>query len=53
MVPRIAIKANGKILSIKDEETRLIDADAIDSCSTKINSDFDALLDLLPENEDL
>ena len=42
---------NGHIFSIKDEETRLINADAIDSCSTKINSDFDELLDLLPEND--
>lgn len=43
---------DGKIVSIKDEETRLIDADAIDSCSAEINSDFDKLLDLLPENEE-
>ena len=43
---------DGKIISIKNEETRLIDADAIDSCSVKINSDFDELLDLLPENDD-
>lgn len=43
---------DGKIVGIKDEETRLIDADAIDSCSAEINSDFDALLDLLPENDD-
>ena len=43
---------NGKIISIKDEETRLINADAIDGCSAKINSDFDALLDMLPENDD-
>lgn len=43
---------DGRIVSIKDEETRLINADAIDSCSTKINADFDELLDLLPENDD-
>ena len=43
---------NGKIISIKDQETRLINADAIDGCSAKINSDFDALLDMLPENDD-
>ncbi len=43
---------DGKIISIKDEETRLINADAIDGCSAKINSDFDKLLDLLPENDD-
>lgn len=41
----------GKIVSILDEETRLINADAIDSCSNDINSDFDSLLDLLPEND--
>ena len=40
----------GKIVSIKDEETQLIDAEAIDSCSEEINSDFDKMLDLLPEN---
>ena len=43
---------DGRIVSIKDEDTKLIDAEAIDSCSTEINSDFDALLDLLPENDD-
>ena len=43
---------DGRIVSIKDEDTRLIDADAIDSCSAEINSDFDKLLDLLPENEE-
>lgn len=43
--------SDGKIFNIKDEETRLINADEIDSCSEKIISDFDALLDLLPENE--
>lgn len=43
---------DGKIISIKDEETRLINADAIDGCSAKINSDFDDLLDLLPENDE-
>ena len=41
---------DGNVFSIIDEETRLINADAIDSCSTEINSDFDELLDLLPEN---
>lgn len=41
--------SDGKIFNIKDEETRLINADEIDSCSEKINSDFDELLDLLPE----
>lgn len=41
----------GKIVSILDEETRLINADAIDSCSNDINSNFDSLLDLLPEND--
>ncbi|MBR3981271.1 MAG: ATP-binding protein [Bacteroidales bacterium] len=40
----------GKIFSIKDEETQLIDAEAIDSCSAEINSDFDEMLDLLSEN---
>ncbi len=43
--------SDGKIFNIKDEETRLINADEIDSCSEKINSDFGELLDLLPENE--
>ena len=43
---------DGRIVSIKDQDTRLIDADAIDNCSAEINSDFDALLDLLPENVD-
>lgn len=43
--------SDGKIFNIKDEETRLINADEIDSCSEKIISDFDELLDLLPENE--
>lgn len=43
---------DGKIFSIKDEETKLINADAIDSCSDNINSDFDELLDLLPGNDD-
>lgn len=43
---------DGNIISIKDEETRLIAADAIDSCSAEINSNFDKLLDLLPENEE-
>lgn len=38
---------DGKIFSIKDEGTRLINADAIDSCSANINSDFDDLLDLM------
>lgn len=43
---------NGRIISIKDNDSKLINADVIDSCSTKINSDFDELLDLLPENDD-
>lgn len=43
---------DGKIFSIKDEESKLINADAIDSCSDNINSDFDELLDLLPGNDD-
>ena len=43
---------DGKIVSIKDDETKLIDAEAIDSCSAEINSDFDEMLDLLPENEE-
>ena len=43
---------DGRIVSIKDEKTKLIDAEAIDSCSAEINSDFDELLDLLPENDD-
>ena len=43
---------DGKIVSIKDEDTKLIDAEAIDSCSAEINSDFDTLLDLLPDNDD-
>ena len=42
----------GDIYTIKDEETQLINADAIDSCSTRINADFDELLDLLPKNND-
>ena len=42
---------DGRIFSIKDEETKLINANAIDSCSENINSDFDELLDLLPEND--
>lgn len=37
----------GRIYSIKDEETKLIYADAIDECSDNINSDFDELLDLM------
>lgn len=43
---------DGKIYNIKDEETRLIKAEAIDNCSEEINSDFDNLLDLIPDNED-
>ena len=43
---------DGRIVSIKDRDTKLINAEAIDSCSAEINSDFDALLDLLPENDD-
>ena len=27
-------------------------AEAIDNCSDEINSDFDSLLDLIPDNED-
>lgn len=42
---------DGKIYNIKDEETRLIKAEAIDNCSEEINSDFDRLLDLMPDNE--
>jgi len=43
---------SGKIFSIMDNETKLINADAIDSCSININSAFDELLDLLPNTED-
>lgn len=43
---------DGKIYNIKNEETRLIKAEAIDNCSEEINSDFDNLLDLIPDNED-
>ena len=43
---------DGRIVSIKDDQTKLIDAEAIDGCSAEINSDFDDLLDLLPENDD-
>ena len=43
---------DGKIYNIKDDETRLIKAEAIDNCSDEINSDFDSLLDLIPDNED-
>lgn len=42
---------NGRIYDIKDYETNLINAEAIDSCSDIINSDFDRLLDLMPDNE--
>jgi hypothetical protein len=42
---------NGRIYDIKDYETNLINAEAIDSCSDVINSDFDQLLDLMPDNE--
>lgn len=42
---------NGRIRDIKDYETNLINAEAIDSCSDVINSDFDRLLDLMPDNE--
>lgn len=42
---------NGRIYDIKDYETNLINAEAIDSCSDVINSDFDRLLDLMPDNE--
>lgn len=42
---------NGRIYDIKDYETNLINAEAIDSCSDIINSDFDQLLDLMPDNE--
>lgn len=43
---------DGNIYNIKDDETRLIKAEAIDNCSDEINSDFDSLLDLIPDNED-
>ncbi len=42
---------NGRIYDIKDYETNLINAEAIDSCSDVINSDFDRLLDLMPDKE--
>lgn len=42
---------NGRIRDIKDYETNLINAEAIDSCSDVINSDFDRLLDLMTDNE--
>ncbi|MBR6658525.1 MAG: ATP-binding protein [Paludibacteraceae bacterium] len=42
---------NGRIYDIKDYETNLINAEAIDSCSDVINSDFDQLLDLMTDNE--
>ena len=42
---------DGRIYDIKDYETNLINAEAIDSCSDVINSDFDQLLDLMPDNE--
>lgn len=42
---------NGRIYDIKDYETNLINAEAIDRCSDVINSDFDQLLDLMPDNE--
>jgi predicted ATPase len=42
---------NGRIYDIKDYETNLINAEAIDRCSDVINSDFDRLLDLMPDNE--
>lgn len=42
---------DGRIYDIKDYETNLINAEAIDSCSDIINSDFDQLLDLMPDNE--
>lgn len=37
---------NGKIISIMDKESQLIDASQIDECSIKINDTFDALLEL-------
>lgn len=42
---------DGRIYDIKDYETNLINAEAIDSCSDVINSDFDQLLDLMTDNE--
>lgn len=42
---------DGRIRDIKDYETNLINAEAIDSCSDVINSDFDRLLDLMTDNE--
>jgi predicted ATP-binding protein involved in virulence len=42
---------DGRIYDIKDYETNLINAEAIDRCSDVINSDFDRLLDLMPDNE--
>ena len=41
----------GRICSIKDVETNLIYADAIDECSDNINYNFDKLLDLMSDNE--
>lgn len=41
--------ANGGITSIVDEESGLIDAESIDSCSTQINEVFDQLLDMSDE----
>lgn len=40
---------NGNIFSIKDEESRLIDADQIDNCSTQISELYDELLELSNE----
>lgn len=40
---------NGKITSIVDKEIGLIDAEQIDSCSTKINDVFNSLLDIRDE----
>lgn len=37
---------DGRIFSILDEETRLIDASQIDSCSTMINKDYEDLMTL-------
>lgn len=37
---------DGRVVSIKDEESRLISADLIDAASEDINNDFDSLLQL-------
>ena len=37
--------ANGKLISIKDDELRLISAESLDAVSDSISSDFELLLD--------